>query len=138
MHRRARRSAQPLDLMRASVPPKLVEQRIRNRIYEYVASVAEFPENRGVCDLNELVNEWEFYVDDPLNTQQFPAPTFASTEVAAIAHVHSAWLAFADATPRSIDDEAQAMRTPQWLALVEACRKACSEFSVRGKLPEEE
>jgi len=124
--------------MRASVPPKLVEQRIRNRIYECVASVAEFPENRGAWDLNELVNEWDFYVEHPFDAQRFPAPTFAPAAVAAIADVHSAWLAFADATPQSINDEADAMRAPQWLALVEACRKACNAFSVRGKLPEEE
>jgi hypothetical protein len=117
---------------------KIVEQRTRNRIYEYVASVAEFPENRGVWDLNELVNEWEFYVEDPFDAGRFAAPTFVPAEVAAIADVHSAWLTFAEATPQSIDDEAQAMRMPQWLALVEACRKACSAFSVRGRLPEEE
>src|SRR5215510_14084971 len=124
--------------MRESVPPKLISQRIRNRIYEYLESVAEFPENRGVWDLNELVNEWEFYVAEPFDAKQFPEPTFAPTEVAAIADVHSAWLAFADVTPQSINDEGQAIRTPQWTALVEASRKACGTFSLRGKVPEEE
>ena len=124
--------------MRASVPPKLVEQRIRNRIYEYVASVAEYPANRGVWDLNELVNEWEMYVADPFHTQAFPAPTFTQIEVAAVAKVHTAWLAFADATPHTIKDESQAMKTPEWPLLVDACRDACSTFSLRGKLAEEE
>jgi hypothetical protein len=124
--------------MRASVPPKLIEQRIRNRIYEYVESVAEFPANRGAWDLNELVNSWEDYVPDPFQADMFSAPTFTAGEVAAMAEVHFAWLAFSDATPQNIDDEAIAMRTPQWTALVEASRRACSTFSTRGKLEEEE
>ena len=124
--------------MRASVPPKLIEQRIRNRIYEYVESVAEFPANRGVWDLNELVNSWEDYVPDPFQAHMFPAPTFSAGEVAVMAKVHSAWLAFADATPQNIDDESLAMRTPQWIALVEASRTASSTFSIRGKLEEQE
>jgi hypothetical protein len=124
--------------MRASIPPKLVEQRIRNRIYEYVTSVAEFPANRGVWDLNELVNEWETNVDDPFDAQSFPAPAFTRDEVASMAEVHAAWSAFAEATPQTITDKPEAMRTPQWITLVEACRKACSTFSARGMLPEEE
>ena len=124
--------------MRANVPPKLVEQRIRNRIYEYVASAAEYPTNRGDWDLNELVNEWETYVGDPFDAQSFPEPTFTSAEVAAVADVHAAWLAFAEATPHTIMDEAQALQTPQWSFLVETCRKAFTTFSARGKLAEEE
>jgi hypothetical protein len=124
--------------MRATVPPKLLEQRIRNRIYEYVASVAEYPANRGVWDLNDLVNEWETYIGDPFNTQSFPAPVFTSGEVGAIAEVNAAWSAFAEATPHTITDEAQAMQSPQWSVLVEACRKASNTFSVRGRLAEEE
>jgi hypothetical protein len=123
--------------MKAAVPPMLVEQRIHNRIYEYVESVAEYPRNRGVWDLNEAVNEWEMYVGDPFERAAFRAPAFNPTEVEAIAEVHGAWLAFADATPPAITDEAGAMATLQWRALVEACRSACLVFAVRGKLPEE-
>jgi hypothetical protein len=137
MRRRARRSAQTLDLMRASVPPKLIEQRIRNRIYEYVESVAEFPANRGVWNLNELVNSWEDYVPDPFQAHLFPAPTFSAGEVAAMAEVHSAWLAFSDAAQPNIDDEALAMQRPQWTTFVEVSRLASSTFSIRGKLDEE-
>ena len=124
--------------MRASVPPELVEQRIRNRIYEYVGSVAEYPANRGVWDLNELVNEWENYVSDPFEPKYFKAPAFTSGEVAAISEIHAAWVEFAKATPPTIKDEVQAMQTPQWPLLVETCRRASSTFSLRGKLPEEE
>jgi|SRR5688572_3960508 len=124
--------------MRASVPPKLVEQRIRNRIYEYVDSVAEFPANRGVWDLNELVNEWETFVADPFEPSSFQAPAFTPDEVDAMADVHTAWLAFADAMPHTIVDEVKAMQTPQWPVLVEVCRKASHTFSLRGKLSEEE
>jgi hypothetical protein len=123
--------------MKSDVPPMLVLQRIRNRIYEYVESVAEYPRNQGQADLNEVINEWEMYVDDPFERGAFPAPPFVRAEVDAIAEVHAAWLAFADATPQSISDEARAMSTSQWRTLVEACHRAALAFAVRGKLHEE-
>lgn len=115
----------------------LVMQRIRNRIYEYVESVAEYPRNRGVWDLKEVVNEWEMYVDDPFESVAFPAPAFVPIEVDAIAEVHAAWLAFDDATPQTIADEARAMATSQWSTLVEACHRASLAFAARGRLNEE-
>ena len=124
--------------MKPDDSPMLIMQRIRNRIYEYVGSVAEYPRNRGVWDLNKLVNEWEMYVDEPLERGAYPAPAFSPPEVEAVAEVHAAWLEFSDAMPQSIADEAQAMETTQWRKLVEACGSAALVFAARGKLPEEE
>lgn len=73
--------------------------------------VAEYLANRGVWDLNELVNMWETYVCDPFEPQFFRTLTFTSGEVAAVGQVHSAWLAFATVTPPNIKDEVQAADT---------------------------
>jgi hypothetical protein len=58
--------------------------------------------------------------------------------VTALARVHSAWLAFADATPQIIEDESKAMQAPEWPTLVQACSNARDTLLVRGKLPEAE
>jgi hypothetical protein len=123
--------------MKSDVPPMLVMQRIRNRIYEYVESVVEYTRNQGQSDLNEVINEWEMYVDDPFERGAFPGSAFVRAEVDAIAEVHAVWLAFADATPQSISDAARAMATLQWRTLVEACHRAALAFAARGKLPED-
>jgi len=115
----------------------LVQQRIRNRIYEYAASVAMYPAERGTWDLGEVVNAWEDYVSDPFKVSAFPAPAFVPAEVAAIADIHAAWLAFANSTPQFITDEARTMATPQWRALVQTCGRARDIFAARGVLSEE-
>ena len=115
--------------------PQLIQQRIRNRIFEYLEGVAEYPRNRGVWDLNELVNEWETWVNDSFMSNDFPPPAFSVEEVTAMEITHDAWLRFADATPRkSIEDEGAALSLPEWFALVGACAAAVKVFQVRAEI----
>ena len=115
----------------------LVEQRVRNRIFEYLEGVREYPRHRGQTDLNELINEWETWVDDPFLPGDFPPPAFSSDEVAALAITHGAWLAFADSTPKDIKDERAPLSLPEWKAFVAACSAAIKVFQVRGPLRED-
>lgn len=124
--------------MKSDVPPMLVEQRIRNRLYEYADSVAMYPAERGTWDLTEVVNAWEDYVSDPFDPGAFPAPAFVPSEVAALSDIHAAWLAFANSLPKRITDEPKIMETSEWRALVVACSRARDVFAARGVLPEEE
>jgi hypothetical protein len=121
-----------------NAPSKLVTlQRVRNRIFEYLEAVAEYPRVRGVWDLNELVNEWQSWVDHPFLPEDYPPPAFSAGEVTALAITHDAWLAFADATPRNIKDEHAALSMPEWKTFVDACSTAIQVFQVRGRLPED-
>ena len=115
----------------------LVEQRIRNRIFEYLEGVAEYPRHRGVWDLNELINEWETWVNHPFLSHDFPPPAFSPDEVAAMAVTHDAWLKFSDATSKDIKDESETLSLPEWLAFVGACSAAIKIFQVRGRLRED-
>lgn len=115
----------------------LVEQRIRNRIFEYLEGVIEYEREPGVWDLNELVNEWEFNINAPFSANNFPPPVFTENERAALAKVNAAWLAFTNVTPRKIFDEKQALFLPEWLALLTACSVATKVFSERGRFSEE-
>jgi hypothetical protein len=123
--------------MEEIVSPRLVLQRIRNRVFEYFQCVVEYRDDPGVWDLNELINSWETNVEDPFSPSEFEPPAFAPAEVAAMATTHQAWLAFSDRTPTKIKDEAAAFAIPEWDALVAACVEAIKVFERRGKLPED-
>jgi hypothetical protein len=120
-------------------PPSqlLVQQRVRNRIFEYLEGVEEYPRARGVWELNELINEWETWVDHPFLSRDYPPPAFSADEVTALAITHDAWLAFADSTPQDIKDECGPLSMPEWKAFVDACSAAIKVFQVRGRLPED-
>ena len=115
----------------------LVQQRVRNRIFEYLEGVEEYPRARGVWDLNELINEWESWVDHPFLPRDYPPPAFSADEVTALAITHDAWLAFSDSTPQDIKDERAALSMPEWKAFVDACCAAIKVFQVRGRLRED-
>lgn len=115
----------------------LVQQRVRNRIFEYLEGVTEYPRAGGVWDLNELVNEWESWVDHPFLPRDYPPPVFSADEVTALAIAHDAWLAFADSTAQDIEDERAALSLPEWKGFVDACAAAVKVFQVRGRLSED-
>jgi hypothetical protein len=115
----------------------LVQQRVRNRIFEYLEGVTEYPRARGVWDLNELINEWESWVDHPFLPGDFSPPAFSADEMNALAITHDAWLAFADSTPQDIKDEPAALCMPEWKAFVDTCSAAIKVFQVRGRLRED-
>jgi hypothetical protein len=78
--------------MHETPSPQLIQQRIRNRIFEYFEGVEKYAKYHGAWDLNELVNEWETWVNDPFVPEDFPEPAFSVEEVAAMNIAHNAWL----------------------------------------------
>jgi hypothetical protein len=115
----------------------LVEQRVRNRIFEYLQGVTEYHRSPGAWDLNQLINEWETWVDHPFLPADFPPPAFSADEVAALAITHVAWLAFADSTAKDIKDDREPLSLPEWKTFVDACSDAIRVFRVRGRLRED-
>jgi hypothetical protein len=118
-------------------PPIMIEQRIRNRIFEYLEGVAEYPLNSGVWDLGDVINDWETWVDDPFEPRNFPSPVFTSDEVRSMAITHVAWLKFADAFPKSTRDERAALSLPEWRRFRDSCANCVEVFGVRGRMPED-
>jgi hypothetical protein len=120
----------------SDIDPGLVQQRIRNRIYEYLGGVVEFSAARGTWDLSDAVNEWQMYVDDPFVASAFSAPAFTPAEVVELSLVHSAWNAFANAA-HDMSDEERCMRLSEWSHFVTACARAEGVFAARGRLSED-
>jgi hypothetical protein len=119
------------------VSQQVVEQRMRNRIIEYLDDVAEYENDPPWWDLNEMINQWEDYVVHPLDPAKYTVPVYTDREAEALVAVDNAWLAFADATPDAISDEAAALRMREWRAFVSAAETAMKVFSERGRLSED-
>jgi hypothetical protein len=116
---------------------RVVLQRIRNRIIEYLATTASVERQRddGVPPV-ETINQWEDWVQ-PAWLPGYDPPTFSSAELDAIRKYHGVWDEVADSLPDdavSIDDVAG---SAYWQALCDAAREALATFEHRGKLPED-
>ena len=125
--------------MSASDPSvRVVEQRIRNRLIEYLEMLITYEAGPRTVDLNEVINQWEDW-NPPAHSQdsQFPEPTYTRSEAALLSLVAEAWEAFCVATPQNISSLSEVVRAPQWRSLVAAADSALHELLRRGKLSEE-
>src|SRR4051812_41255600 len=110
---------------------RVVDQRIRNRLIEYLEFVSDSEYKPPQLGFDELLNQWEDWVSRPITENLFPAPVYTEDEVEMLRHVDLAWEAFCDATPRSIKDEAAAIRLHEWAVFVRVARQTLNTFSRR-------
>jgi hypothetical protein len=116
---------------------RLVEQRIRNRLFEYVEWVVESERVPPDLGMNELLNQWEDFVRRPVEAETFPAPVFTEPEVEALKTLDSAWERICSATPETVLDERAAMSTPAWRDFAAAAKATALVFGARGRLSED-
>jgi len=121
---------------------RVVEQRIRNRIIEYLELASSYEMQRDyqarapVSVPSEVINQWEDWVHRP----DFPpitSPVFSREEREAIAAFHQTWNAVADSTPNLLPSIEETLALPQWRELATAAARALQAFGVRGRLPED-
>lgn len=121
---------------------RVVQQRVRNRIIEYLELASSFESQREYQEVapvhvpHEVVNQWEDWVrspDDPLGE-----PVFSSAERAAVRAFHRVWQSVADSTPRRLPDLEVLFGSPEWQLLRQAAADALAIFAVRGPLSEED
>lgn len=117
--------------------PRLIEQRLRNRLIEWLELVVESESSAPAYGMNELLNDWQDWNGGPISEVTFPRPTYTRAEVDTLPAVQSTWNLFCEATPDTIRDEAAAKLLPEWRNFVRAARDALNAFSVRGKLSED-
>jgi hypothetical protein len=117
---------------------QLVQQRIRNRLIEYLEMLVAYETEPPPFDLNEAVNQWEDWSPSPTSTSDFAAPVYTRGEAESLASVGNAWEAFCKVTPNKITDEISELHRPEWKNLLSAARSALSALSGRGKLDEEQ
>jgi hypothetical protein len=123
--------------------PRLVLQRIRNRIIENLDTFASFEEQREyarrvpICYVPyELINSWADWVDSP-RPSGFIEPVFSLSERDAIERFYSYWLVASDALPKDYPPLTEVQKAPYWAQLRDAAREAGAVFDVRGRLPED-
>lgn len=116
----------------------LINQRIRNRLFEYLEIVVASESSSPSCGLNELISQWEDWILHPLSAESFQPPTFTAEESKALRKVDSAWNAFCKVTPKIIVDESATICLPEWITFVTMSRLALDVLKVRGKLPEDD
>ena len=118
---------------------QLVEQRIRNRLMEYVECVQEY---QGASEprlgMNELLNQWEDFITRPIDESNFPGPVFTGDEVSALNLLDAAWELLCSATPDHIpyDSDSDVLKLPEWETFFDSAGEAVEVFHRRGRLSE--
>ena len=131
--------------MNEEVSELILNQRIRNRIIEYLSLVSqpsqlrEYQENVSVSVLNEVIQQWQDWVDIDNTSvyEQFTRPPFTSEEQVAILEYNEIWDKVIDNIPMEVNDIYQFIKTDDYKALSETAKSAYQIFSKRGFLDEE-
>ena len=122
-----------------SPSPRVVSQRIRNRIIENLELAGSFEAQleyeRNVPFVNvpyEVINQWEDWVhrDPRLGVQ-------LSDEVDAMATYRRVWSVVADAVPDDYPSLADVQALPAWDQLRVAANVALGVFEIRGRMAED-
>lgn len=127
----------------AEPTPKVLLQRVRNRIIEYLELTRSFDAQRQYQSCapvhvpNEVINQWEDWVRGPRDPA-FVHPVFSKAEQDAIARFHGTWRDVAANTRDPLPELDALLVTAEWQALRDAADDALRVFLVRGKLSEDE
>ena len=120
-----------------NTPPQVIDQRVRNRLIEYLEMISEYDSSPPEFDLNETLNQWEDWTPQPWNERFFPKPTFTPEETKALKSVNESWIELCESTPANISDEPAVTKTSAWTDFTEKSKLALEIMSQRGLLDEE-
>jgi hypothetical protein len=123
---------------------RVVEQRIRNRVIEYLDLAASFDEQRKYAQQvpsvnvpNEVINMWEDnFPRDPRSDSNVLA-LYSSHEVGAIRRFHQVCEAVAEQVPDDWPTLEEAQGMSEWGRLREEAAAARQVFARRGRMPED-
>lgn len=122
---------------------RLVAQRIRNRIIEYLelaASYAAQEEYQRVAPINvpnEVINQWEDWVPTDPRTDTRPLDSLSAEELDALRRFQPVWEVAANALEDHFPvlDEVQGLE--EWDQLRREAGRALTVFAQRGRLPDD-
>jgi hypothetical protein len=127
-----------------SEPPsrRVVDQRVRNRVIEWLELASSFSDQRQVAQFspvsvpNEMINSWEDHIDgDPRVDPDTGA--YSAAELVELGFVFDAWNAAADELPKGWPTIEVAQSLTTWNGLRLAASRALGTFAVRGRMSEE-
>jgi hypothetical protein len=127
-----------------AVSARVVKQRIRNRVIEYLALASSFDAQltyeREVPIEHvpyEIINLWEdSFPVDPRRRQDL-SEVYTPEEVEALQDYHQVWELAAAALPDTFPSVAEVQAMPEWENLRRSAELASEVFARRGKLPED-
>ncbi|MCP4961419.1 MAG: hypothetical protein GY925_19410 [Actinomycetia bacterium] len=124
--------------------PRLVAQRVRNRIIEYLELASSFEaqvtyrEHAPIAHVpNEVINQWEDWVPTPPRNAEWDNVVYSADELEAIDAFHSTWDRVAAALPNELQTLEQVQSLVEWVELREAAAGANAVFNRRGRFPED-
>jgi hypothetical protein len=129
----------------SSPSPRLVEQRIRNRIIEYFELASSFEaqmEYQSDVSIawvpDEVIEMWNDLnpVDQSRWRGRLTDP-YSVAEIDAMLAFHQTWEWVIANTPRQLPPLPALQQTPQWQRLRDAAETALRPFSERGRMPED-
>lgn len=122
---------------------RVVEQRVRNRVIEYLELAASFEaqqEYERVTPIAhvpyEVINQWEDWVKDP-RTDPDIADVYDGPEVEALCQFQAAWDAACAVVPDDYPSLSNVQSLAEWEQLRATAEAALSVFMRRGKMPED-
>jgi hypothetical protein len=125
--------------------PRLVAQRVRNRIIEYLELASSFEaqqryrEQAPIAHVpNEVINQWEDWVPTPPQNAEWDNLVYSADELEAIYAFHSTWDRVSAALPNELQTLEQVQSLVEWAELRDAATAASAVFNRRGQFPEDQ
>lgn len=125
---------------RSEVRPseRVVGQRIRNRVIEYLELASSFDQQRDfdrrVCAAHEIIEMW---VDWTGPDHQFADDVYTDDERKALSLFHTDWEMAANATSGSAPRIVEVQQRVEWQRMRASAEQALATLMQRGKLSEE-
>lgn len=122
---------------------RIIEQRIRNNVLDYLELAGSFERQIEYSWRvpiayvpYEVISQWEDSVDLDSTAVADTSSVYSPLEVAAMRSFHRVWLEASEALPGDYSPLAEVHALPEWVALRDAARAASAVFEVRGVMPE--
>lgn len=123
---------------------RVVDQRVRNRIIEYLELASsfeaqlEYQQNAPIAFVpSEVINQWQDWVHTDPGTVDNHPDLYSTVEIAAMTQFHASWEATADSIPNPLPPINQVHLLPEWNDLRRAADSALAVFLVRGPMSNE-
>lgn len=125
---------------------RVVEQRVRNRIIEYLDLAASYEEQAEYEEMApafvnvpyEVINQWGDWVPIDPRTDAKHLSVFSAEEVRAMCEFQGVFDAVVKAVPNDFPTISDVQALPAWNHLRIAASQAGEVFAVRGKMPEDD
>lgn len=123
---------------------RLIAQRVRNRVIEYLGTVSSFERQREYAARvpfvqipGELICGWEDWIpEEPVN-YPFLGLVFDQHEIDALQRFHEVWSRTAEELPELMPSIEEVQKLPVWSVLRETADEVLFVLMVRGRMSED-